>query len=215
MNAYRKILVMVEDRKNSKNYTFDGYLILHLKKAGTIFDRCYNKDYIQKEKEVKESKSLLRVDKFISPDGHFVEAKSPAKKIRKRNLFNRTGTSKIITIPSTQSQAMDEASSIISIPSQSQVVNETHATFNTIRDEAISSILSSQDLREACSSEILKTPLKCVEINTEEVINEPYDRFDLMVLGHVQSTQYSEPLDQYFMFTPNQEKANDINWDDG
>lgn len=217
MNAYRKILVMVADRKNSKNYTFDGYLKLHLEKAGTIFNRIYNEDYIEKEKVIREDRSLVRVDKFISPDGHFIQTDDSAeKKIKKKNLFNTgTGTNEVIRISSTQTQALDETNSsgsIISIPStQTEIVNETHASFTTVRDDAISSLLSSQDLID---SEPPRTPLRTDEINTEEVINQPYDHFDLLVLGQEQSTQLSEPLNQYFMFTPNQEKANDINWDD-
>lgn len=265
MNGYRKILTMVKDRKDSKNYSFDRYMNLHLKKAAVIFNICYTKKYIEDQKELKEYKSNCRVDELTDPDDGFIEYESPKKtivakidltkenarekEIVKRNLFNETKTNTdIITIPSTQSQEVVEATNseivtiqstqslevvdatlatvrdgrkkrnifktpdtneIITIPStQSQkTIEETHATFASVRDEAISDIILSQD------SQQLNNCTKNVEIHTEEVLNQPYDYFDMLVLGQGQSTQNSEPLNQYFMFSPNQERANDINWD--
>lgn len=257
MNGYRKIVAMVKDRKDSRNYSFDRYMNLHLQKAGVIFNKCYNKEYIQNHKEVKEYNSRNRIYKLINPNDGFIECKLPKVKVvatidltkaipstqsqevveavgEEVNISSQAGTSSltkqketetsmnIITIQSTQSQEVVDVINLSSqdgmkIPStQSQVaVEETHASFATVRDEAISSIVLSEDPLKFVDSEQPSNCIQNVEIYTEEVVNQNYDYFDMLVMGQVQSTQNSEPLNQYFTFSPNQEKANDINWDDG
>lgn len=191
---------MVKNRTKSRNYTFDGYLNLHLQKARAIIDSIYTEEYNKDQLWLKEMKSLDRAEKLIWPgDTGIAEYKTPKKKIVASIDLTKTKEKKV-----TKRVVFDESEpiSIMSILSETQ--EATHVSINTIRDEAISSIMPSQDSSADFPN--------CAEINTEEVLNQDYDRFDAIVLGRVQSTQNSVPVD-FFDFSLNQEHdTDDIDW---
>lgn len=221
-NGYRKIVAMVKNRTSSKNYTFDGYMDLHLQKARIIYDACFTDKYNRQQLQNKEIKSLNRAEKLIWPNNE-----SPTKIIVDSIDLTKEKEVSIISIGSeTQSQdvsvpkkkivdltkekeqsqrvlADSEPISIISV----REIQNTHVSLSSVRDEAISSIMTPHNT-------ISELPNS--EINTEEVLNQDYDRFDAIVLERVQSTQNSVPLftEEFFDFSLNQEHDTDgIDWD--
>lgn len=200
---------MVKDRTNSRNYTFDGYMDLHLKKAGTIFNICYPTEYNECHKETMMSDSLQRVDRFINPEDDDDECFTD---------YVKTPKQKRIDPKNTDSENNNKTSRIITLTSSSEEtgisINEAeHISFSDLRDEALSSLRMLED--EMSKSEPPINEVTTSEINSEEVQNQKYENFNLMLLAQVQSTQNSQLQEDLFAFSQNaHEKANDVNWDD-